>query len=268
MPVSDTQQAVELFFDSLHPTPRAETLKDLGDIAQTFSQLPYENISKVLKTATPGEASTWRRQPLEVMQDHLAHGLGGTCFALTYCMQTVMDSLGVATAPVLADMPSGANHHCALVLRQGDGLYLIDPGYLICEPMRLPDDQTVLDTPRGRLWLRRDRQNGTLDLRYEGEERPRYTLKPEPVDEARFATSWIDSFSWPGMNQLLITRFSEGAQLYLHNRHFRRIRPNEVEKYNLNDNLESDAARLFAIDSEKIRQARHLLNQRRIKKKI
>ncbi len=264
------RDAVGLFFDALKIAPRKGGLRALGAVAEAFSTLPYENISKVLKTTRGEGPEDWRRLPSEVIRDHLRHGLGGTCFSLSNYLARIVNSLGFETRFVLADTPGGKNHHCALLTRQGNETYLIDPGYLICEPIQLPDNSVEIATSRGTLRLERNHENGRFLLSSPGEteRKIRYELHAAPATEAAFRNAWDDSFEWPGMRQLVITRHTQDGQLYLHNRHFRRIRTEGVEKRNLRENLEETAGDAFGIDPEKIRRARSLLNERRPGKKI
>jgi len=263
-------RAADMFLDSLGIAPQTGSLSALGDLSLAFSRLPYENVSKLLKTAQPGNPELWRRHPLEVMEDHFAHGLGGTCYSLTNSLRAILDRLGYATRPVSADMAFGTNRHCALLVFQGGQLCLLDPGYLICEPVPLPETETRLQTPRGTLILRANRLTGGHDLFSEGKEglKFRYHLHPEPDTEQGFIQKWRDSFSWPSMNQLVITRYTDEGQIYLHNRHMRVIADRNVEKRDLDENLAIQAADAFGIDPDKIAGARELLNARRPKRKL
>ncbi len=264
------RKAVDLFFDLTGIHPSANSLLGLGKIAEAFSQLPYENVSKVLKTTAGQTPDDWRRSPLEVIEDHAAYGLGGTCYSLTYFLQKVLTEIGVHSEPLLADMISGPNRHCALLVHHGNGSYLLDPGFLINEPVTLPDGDAIIQTPSGPLTLRHNRDTGRFHLfgMRNGKPNLRYELKPRPADKATFIQCWNDSFSWPNMNQLLITRQTDQGQIYLHNRHLRAIQGDRVAKSNLNVDLASQASNAFGIDATKIEQARNLLNQRRPKRKI
>jgi len=267
---ADDRRAAEAFLDAYRLVVREGTLAGLGEAAEAFSGLPYENISKLLKTVQGEGPDDWRRMPLEVVEDHLRHGLGGACFSLTHSFRRVAERLGFEARPVIAETPAGPARHCALVVRQGADDWLVDPGYLICEPVRLDGGRRKIATPRGALLLDPDRRDGRYVLYDEakGPEAWRWRLDPRPVDDTAFIRFWNASFFWPSMRQLVATRRTEAGQLYLHNRHLRTIRAGETEKRTLGHDLEATVAALFGIEAAKVAQARALVNARRAKRKI
>lgn len=262
--------AVEAFLDSQNISVRTASLGQVGELAEAFSIFPYENISKILKTSQGASPETWRRLPAEIFEDYQNFGLGGTCFSLTYYLLQIMHSVGLHAKPVMADMPSGADRHSALLLDYHGATYLVDPGYLIFEPVKLSEKECTIQTPSGQLILRRNRQEQTYALLSieKAKEKLRYTLKPKVVGLDAFLKRWDDSFFWPGMSQLLITKNTERARLYLHNHHLRIIETDSIRKANIRKELESSIQSHFGIDEGKVRLARALLNERRAKKKI
>jgi len=267
----DDTKAADLFFDSLDFSPKSGSLSALGDVAEAFSRLPYENVSKVLKTADGQTPDDWRRYALEVIEDHLQYGFGGTCYSLTDFLRKVVATLGFASQPLLADMPTGVDRHCALLVNQGGENYLVDPGYLICKPVTLPETQTTIDTPRGKLLLVRNKQNGSYILNSvesDGSLKLRYVLKADPVAEPVFVDRWNKSFYWPQMDQIIITQYTKQGQIYLHNSHLRLMDGEKVEKKNVRQTLETEVSKQFGISEKKIIEVRSLINSRRQKKKI
>lgn len=71
------------------------------------------------------------------MADHFAFGIGGSCFSLTAALLHLLRSLGWPAVPLLADRRYGQNTHCALVVWIEDRPHLVDPGYLIVDPIPL-----------------------------------------------------------------------------------------------------------------------------------
>ena len=106
----------------------------LEKIVEAFSQYPYENISKIIKLNRHLDEAYPIRLPEEVIEDHLTAGLGGTCFSMTFTLQTILVQNGFDCYPVMADMRAGRNIHCALVASVEGRKYLLDPGYLLGRP--------------------------------------------------------------------------------------------------------------------------------------
>src|ERR1700722_19167084 len=80
----------------------------LGEVAQAFARLPFENLTKIIKDAEAGRVEEARRAPAEVLADHWTLGAGGTCFALTATMLHLVRALGWQAQPILADRRYGA----------------------------------------------------------------------------------------------------------------------------------------------------------------
>jgi len=84
------------------------------DLALGFARLPYENISKIIKSAGASGVLESMRLPSEVAEDHIEWGLGGTCFSLTFFLERVLRSLGFdAHADLLLLLrPHRSRPHC------------------------------------------------------------------------------------------------------------------------------------------------------------
>ena len=78
------------------------------------------------------------------MEDHRAHHLGGTCFSLTYFLEIVLSLHGFQCYPIMADMRYGRNVHCALVVTVDHAKYLVDPGYLLNQPIPVTTQDSVV----------------------------------------------------------------------------------------------------------------------------
>ncbi len=100
--------SVEEFFDYFHlPSKKAE-LDHLQEILQNFAKIPYENISKIIKLSRNFDSQVCKiRLPEEVIEDHISSQLGGTCFSLTFFLQSILAQNGFTCYPVMADMNAG-----------------------------------------------------------------------------------------------------------------------------------------------------------------
>lgn len=108
----------------------------LSRIVECYSNLPYENLTKIIKKFTAPSPDERLRGPVEVMTGYVNDRTGGTCFSLTYCLGSMLASAGYRSYPVMADMKR-PNIHCALVVELGGRRLLVDPGYLLGEPVEL-----------------------------------------------------------------------------------------------------------------------------------
>jgi arylamine N-acetyltransferase len=192
----------------------------LRQVTAAFARLPYENLTKIIKEDERGGAAA-RRAPDEVLADHWRLGAGGTCFSLTATLLHLVRALGFDAQPLLADRRYGANTHCALLVWIEDRPHLIDPGYLIVEPIPLggseprriaTDFNELVLAPRG------DEKLDLSTLSSSGETY-RLTYKTSPADASEFLRAWDESFGWEMMQYPLLTRACEGRQVYLRGHH-------------------------------------------------
>ena len=133
---SGALEARELFSDHFGIAPEGADLALLRRMIAAYSNLPYENLTKIIRKFTARSPEERLRGPVEVVSGFIERRTGGTCFSLTYCLGSMLSSAGLRCHPVMADMKR-PNIHCALVVETAGRRYLVDPGYLVGEPVEL-----------------------------------------------------------------------------------------------------------------------------------
>ena len=173
----------------------------------------------------------------------------------------MLASAGFRCYPVMADMKR-PNIHCALVVEMNERRYLVDPGYLVGEPVELAGKPVRIETTFGVVEIR-PRQGERYDLfTLEGDDRKwRYTAKTAAVSHAAFMRYWQDSFSLPMMNNLLLTRLTPQGHLYIKNHHLRMKGAGGKTNENIRSGFEARIAADFGIPPEVTAQAREHLEQ-------
>ena len=84
------EAGVRQFLDYYQLPPQQPGKDYLEQILAEFSHLPYENISKIVKWHEYYDHQTSLRLPEEVISDHIDWRLGGTCFSLTFFLQSIL----------------------------------------------------------------------------------------------------------------------------------------------------------------------------------
>jgi len=250
-----------LFDNIFRMQPESPSLQQLEQVADRFALIPYENITKIIRSVEEsGESAI--RNPEDVLGDFKLHGAGGTCFSLTFCMQAVLVSNGYSCTPRMADLGNRRNNHCALVVTIHNCQYLIDPGYLITRPLPIPESGSVLhETRLHPVRLVRDISGNSLHLSTLEPlgEKYRYRLHPEAIGMDQFKHYWIDSFSWPMMNSLLVTRALPDGRFYLHDRYIGFFNRNGRKTGKIKEHFDQTLAMHSGINPILIRQAREIL---------
>ena len=238
----------------------------LRAVAAAFTQLPYENLTKIIKQDQEGAAVRARRLPAEVLADHFRGGAGGTCFSLTATLLQLVRALGWQAEPLLADRRYGENTHCALLVRIDGRPHLLDPGYLILNPIPLDlDRETRIVTSFNELRLRPAADGRRLDLATVQGHQDKYRLsfKTEPAEAGEFLAAWDASFDWDMMRYPVLTQVRQGRQLYLQGRRFQERDRQAAQREELaGDQLAGRIAHSFGIAPHIVARALEILHRK------
>lgn len=200
------------------PNPQKPLINRIGE---AFSLIPYENLTKIIKSGSVISSSSAMRYPDELIGDWIKWGTGGTCFSLTASLTAICDALGIESHPVLADRHYGPDTHCGLIAVCDSKILLMDPGYLMCFPIALPSHEPVIISTEFNTIELVPLDNGKkveLHTSVKGNRKLRMTYKIRPVDDFAFAVAWEQSFAWEMMTYPVITRISAGEHQYLQDR--------------------------------------------------
>ena len=293
-------EAARLFLGHLGLGRRVAGPEFLQDLAMGFARLPYENISKIIKSAETSASGAIRplesmRLPREVAGDHIERGLGGTCFSLTFFLERVLKSLGFDAYKVMADMNSGPNVHCLVVVSEGGSHYMLDPGYALYRVIDLPEGPdrgapgsgssssghgTGVVAPSGadagsRPTRRVICPHAEVEVVNEGigayslwtddaaGRRRRYRFRDHPVSDRDFEGHWEDSFGRPTLNNICLTRMTDKGHIYLRKDFFKFSSRDSVDKRRLSGDIERFVRDEFGIGEEWTARAREILRARR-----
>ena len=240
-----------------------ERIRTLATLAKSFSRLPYENLTKIIRSSRNGKGPAARRLPAQVLADHRDLGTGGTCFSLTAALLHLVRSLGFKAHPILADRHYGSDTHSALLVWIRERPHLLDPGYLVVEPIPLDESREMeVETPFNRLVLSPENP-GRLRLftLQQGGRSHRLTFKTSPADPGRYLKAWDESFSWEMMTHPLLSRVRAGKQIYLNGRRLQiRTHADVVRKELDPEELHRQIASAFGIAMPVVRTALAILD--------
>lgn len=217
------------FLDYFHIVRSGDVAKDVASVARAFARLPYENLTKIIRHSERGKPTY--RLPQDVLDEHIAWGAGGTCFSLTATLLHLVRALGVEAEPILADRPYGLDTHAALVVWIEGMPHLVDPGYLITDPLPLINEPQIRQTSFNELILEpAERDRLSLSTVSHGRTVRRLSFKTVPADAADFMRAWDASFDWDMMHYPLLTRVDGNVQRYLQDRRLQNRSREELSK--------------------------------------
>ena len=252
---------VDFQFSGPHPS-----LDHIAAISRYFSRLPYENISKIIKREHADEQELFRL-PDEIIEDHLAWQLGGTCFSLTYFLLGIFSTLGYVATPLICQLNWGSNNHSAIKISVAGYDYLVDPGYMIFTPLPI-NKQTVrtrLSAETGvELNFVNESDSYELYTFRRGNRIRRYSFIDKATPLSNFAQFWNNSFDQPGMDDLTLTRVSGYEMVYIQGDFVKITNPDFIEKVRQVDLAEKLIQERFGIPMDKVEEARYILKQRKV----
>lgn len=237
-------------------------LSFLQEILLHFANLPYENLSKIIKLNKAWDYENKIRLPEEVIEDHISHKLGGTCFSLTFFLQSILNFSGLVCYPVMADMRAGKNIHCCLIVVLNSVKYLVDPGYLLKKPMEInPEKLQLVRNEFADVELKFDQKNQSYNLftLNKNEVKWRYRFQDRPVPPDEFLDHWLASFRLNSMHRIYLTRIMGNGLFYVQDNFMRKTTFECKQNFNIKHNFHSAIYDIFGIDKELTEQARSTL---------
>jgi len=199
----------------------------ISAICDRLSNVTYENLTKILHYSQSGSAD--RAQKLDDShQNDIDHWMGGgTCFALTWHLYQELQGLGYQPRLLMGHKRKERNVHCALTVRiAGDchtalepATYFFDPGYLIFDPLQVPEalQRAFFPLKPNVAELRRSLEGLELWTGSLGQPlKLRFEFPYAGVDEAEFHTHWRASFHFEMMQYPVLNRLDRelGVQYY------------------------------------------------------
>ncbi|MBN2091568.1 arylamine N-acetyltransferase [candidate division KSB1 bacterium] len=252
------QFGVRRFFTHFDLRPQKIDLVNLQLILEKFAEIPYENISKIIKLSSHWDSNNKFRLPEEVIEEHIDHRLGGTCFSLTFFLQSILTQSGYICYPVMAHMRAGQNIHCSLVVILDHIKYLVDPGYLLNQPMAInPMIKRIYHHESGGVELQYDTPSGYYNLfTFNREEiKWRYQFQDRPCPPEEFMQHWSDSFTKSMMHGICLTRTTKKGLIYIHNDYLREVSYQDTKSQKIKNSLHSTVQTYFGIDQKLIESA-------------
>lgn len=252
------QFGVKRFLTHFDLNPHKTDLVNLQLILEKFAEIPYENISKIIKLSHHWGSDDKLRLPEEVIEEHIGSRLGGTCFSLTFFLQSILSRTGYFCYPVMAHMRAGQNIHCSLIVVLDQIKYLVDPGYLLNQPMAInPLLKRIYLHESGGVELQYDTPSGCYNLfTFDQEEiKWRYQFQDRPCPPDEFLRHWSDSFTKSMMHGICLTRATRKGLIYIHNDYLREVSYHDRKSHKIKNSLHATVQSYFGIDQTLIESA-------------
>lgn len=195
---------------------------------------------------------------MELMEDHIRNHFGGTCFSLTFFLQTILTLKGFQCYPVMAYMRWGKNVHCALIVILNGQKFLVDPGYLLTRPMKIQSRSSILYHHKAsgvELDFDFSKETYHVFTFSQTEKKWRYRFRDQPVSAQDFLRFWLSSFHWNSMHGLCLTKIEKDRMIYIHKTFMRETTFQGKRNFNIKKTVHETIEKIFHIDSVVVEEA-------------
>ena len=257
-------EAVRKFLERNSLLNFAPTYGFLRKIGDAFKKIPYENLTKLIRARTHDGSDLRLRLPEILYEDHLRFGTGGTCFSMTYFLQTILRSCGFETYPVMADRPLVPNTHCLSIVILNGQKFLVDPGFMIYHPVALTPVASRTNLGHATIMIC---DSGAEDEYIiatisNNKTNVRYFMRDKALTPDEFLGYWQDSFDWPTLRNISISVALNDGYVYARNNFLRVTRSGGKTQERLKKDVELTLGKTFNIDEGVIRDAMEMLSLR------
>ena len=263
---------VKDFFEHFSLKIKSPSISFLQEILNCYTAFPYENISKIIKLNEKNKSNELIRLPEEIINDHKNFNLGGTCFSLTFFLQSILTLHGFKCYPVMANMRNRPNVHCVLIVILNNSKYLVDPGYLLTLPVELKFNKPIIcSTSYSNIELIFNRKDKHFHLYTSDriQKKWRYCFQDRSVSSENFLRFWENSFYQGTMHGICLNQIRGNEMFYIHNDYFQITSIKGKQKTRIKENYHSIIREIFSISPELVEQAQAAISGNiKIKKPI
>lgn len=246
--------------------------QEILDLCERISHVTYENLTKIIRYSQAKSADGARKLDDSYENDLDSWMGGGTCFSLTWHLYRELLRMGYFPKLLMGDKRIEKNVHCALLLPIDGKRFLLDPGYLIFDPLEIPEEipfkKTQAFFPLVPNAVRLDFENGVLGLftgSFKGPLKLRFEFDIRGVSPQEFQKHWSESFDKEMMTYPVLNKLDreKGIQYYFQkgNLLVRDKNGSHLEQIHPADRVER-LHEIFGIDRETIERALGILNFR------
>jgi arylamine N-acetyltransferase len=280
--------AVKRFLKANNLENFSATLEFLEKFGAAFQKMPYENMTKLIRAHAFHEPAARLRLPEVLYDEHLRSCTGGTCFSMTYFMQTILRHCGFDAYPVIADRPLAPGTHCLSIIRLGGVKYILDPGFMIERPLALSAapsmhvlrHNNIIVGARGAvpvpphqvkyfgdLMAKFGIEAASQDAQYAiatetlGKTNIRYFFRDSELTADDFLKFWLDSFDWPTLRNISITVATDDGYVYARNDFLRKTTREGKTQERIKSGIDAKLSRVFGIDRRVISDAFEVLRE-------
>lgn len=207
-----------------------ETIKYLNKLLSGISQIPYENITKILrleldKGKRPRNFST-------LLDEYKKDFRGGTCFSLSNAIIEILKKNDISAFPIKVNVERETFPHFFVIIDFMNEHYLIDPGFMIYEPIKLTTKkEATFSSKIANYILKFDEKNNEYSL-YSIKNRKkkfRYNFQISPIENEIFIKYWIESFEY--INKIVASRIIGNKHIFISGNYVQVRTKKTIEKY-------------------------------------
>ena len=204
-------------------------IEKLNKILIGIKNIPYENITKIFRLNLLPQNRP--RGHLLLLRKNEESFRGGTCFSLSNAIIQILRNNNISAKAIIGNMERETFPHFFVIVDIDDAKYIIDPGFMIYEPIKITKNkQMEFSTSISNYLLEyKDEEYYELYSNNDNNKKFRYKFSSLPINDEEFKNYWIKSFDY--INKITASRIVDDKHIFISGDFVQIKQKNSVEKY-------------------------------------
>lgn len=203
--------------------------KIIQNILLKILNVPYENITKIFRL--PLSTNKRPRDFSLLLKENKELFRGGTCFSISNAIIQLLRNNNISANAIIGKMEREKFPHFFVIIYMNDEKYIVDPGFMIYEPIKLTKkEQIKFSTSIIKYLLKyNDEKYYELYSIKNGKKKFRYKFSEFYITDEKFKEYWINSFDY--INKIVASRILNNKHIFISGEYVQIRQKNTIEKY-------------------------------------
>jgi arylamine N-acetyltransferase len=234
-----------------------DSLENLNTILAGIRKIPYENITKIFRLTLsskkrPRDFSLLLKENRELFR-------GGTCFSLSNTIIQLLRNNNISANAVIGKMERETFPHFFVIVDINNEKYIVDPGFMIHEPIRLTKNKQMEFSTSITKYLLKYNNEKYYELYSikNNKKKFRYKFSLSPITDDEFKKYWIRSFDY--INKIVASQIVDGKHIFISSDYVQIRQRNSIEKYKNRKTAHKYLMKYFHFTIKEILNAENIL---------
>lgn len=201
----------------------------LNNILLEIKTIPYENITKIFRLVLSSENRP--RNFSLLLKENKELFRGGTCFSLSNTIMQLLRNNNISANAIIGEMERETFPHFFVIININDEKYIVDPGFMIYEPVKLTKKEVIKFSTSITKYLLKYNNEKHYELYSikNSKKKFRYKFSESCITDEKFKEYWIRSFDY--LNKIVASRIINNKHIFISGEYVQIRQKNTIEKY-------------------------------------